>query len=245
MEQRINEEQYKAAFEGDLQNAALEHAMEIRKFEIDLYWKRAAYFWTFIGASFAGYGAVEGASTITNKAALTVPLSCLGLVFSVGWFCVNKGSKLWQENWENHVDLLEDKKIGPLYRIVLIREKPRNFKRRVIDLLTGPAALSVSRINQLISLYVTVVWAVLLVSALWPSFSAKYGGRFHWIEVASAMLTCIGFFSLGKTSLGTHRPIAFLRRTQIQGHAERAGSRSPGFSAENPRTGTSGTTRAE
>jgi hypothetical protein len=245
MEEQIYEEQYKAAFRGNLQEAALKHAMEIRKFEIDLYWKRAAYFWTFIGASFAGYGAVEGASAITNKAALTVPLSCLGLVFSVGWFCVNKGSKLWQENWENHVDLLEDKTIGPLYRVVLIRDKSKNFRGRVTDLLTGPARLSVSRINQLISLYVTIVWAVLLVSALCPSFSINHGRLYYWIEVASAMLTCIGFFSFGKTSLGTHRPIAFMRKTQIQGPVGRVDSPSPGMSVENHRTPSLGSIRAD
>jgi hypothetical protein len=220
MEERINKEQYEAAFAGDRQDAALEHAMEIRKFEIDLYWKRAAYFWTFIGASFAGYGAVEGASSITSKAALTVPLSCLGLVFSLGWFCVNKGSKLWQENWESHVDLLEDRKIGPLYRIVLMRDKPRTLKGRITDLLTGPAALSVSRINQLISLYVTVVWAILLISALCPSLSTNHGSWCYWIEVTAAMLTCIGFFSFGKTSRGVHRPIAFMRKTEIKDNAE-------------------------
>ena len=34
---------------------ALDHALDIRKFEIELYWKRAAYFWTFIAATLAGY----------------------------------------------------------------------------------------------------------------------------------------------------------------------------------------------
>lgn len=223
MTERINQDEYKAAFASGLQKEALEHALEIRKFEIELYWKRAAYFWTFIGASFAGYGAVEGSSGITDKAALTVPLSCLGLIFSVGWFCVNKGSKQWQENWENHVDLLEDEKIGPLYRIVLIRDKPKSRKGRLISFLTGPGALSVSRINQLISLYVTLIWTVLLLCALFPSFSANHGRWGQGIEVALAVLTCVGFFSLGKTSLGLHRPIALMRKTEIQGPADQIG----------------------
>jgi hypothetical protein len=92
---------------------ALKYALEIRSFEIELYWKRATYFWAFIGATFAGYGAVQ-ASSISPRQDLAVALSCMGLVFSFGWFCVNKGSKQWQENWENHVDLLEDEIIGPL-----------------------------------------------------------------------------------------------------------------------------------
>ncbi|QNR65148.1 hypothetical protein IAQ67_14620 [Paenibacillus peoriae] len=37
------------------QKKALEMALDIRKFEIDLYWKRATYFWAFIAATFAGY----------------------------------------------------------------------------------------------------------------------------------------------------------------------------------------------
>ena len=245
MEERINKEQYKNAFAGDLQDAALEHAMEIRKFEIDLYWKRAAYFWTFIGASFAGYGAVEGASGITDKAFLTVPLSCLGLVFSLGWFCVNKGSKLWQENWENHVDLLEDRKIGPLYRIVLVRDKPKNLKARIADLLTGPAALSVSRINQLISLYVTVVWVLLLISALCPSLATNHGRWCYWTEVIAALLTCIGFFGFGKTSLGVHRPIAFMRKTEIKDYADESVAPAPCMGTESQVPPPSASTRTE
>jgi hypothetical protein len=60
---------------------ALKYALEIRSFEIDLYWKRATYFSAFIGATLAGYGAVQ-ASSIPTK---SVALSCLGLVFSFGW----------------------------------------------------------------------------------------------------------------------------------------------------------------
>jgi hypothetical protein len=44
-------------------------ALDIRKFEIELYWKRATYFWTFIGATFAAYGAVQVASGPSGQAA--------------------------------------------------------------------------------------------------------------------------------------------------------------------------------
>src|SRR5277367_3518599 len=105
---RISEEDYKADF-ADIakKRKALEYALDIRKFEIDLYWKRATYFWAFIAAAFAGYG-------LTYKTAadlepwLSTVFSSLGLVFSVAWHLVNRGSKFWQNNWERHVDLLED-----------------------------------------------------------------------------------------------------------------------------------------
>lgn len=215
MTKKINQEQYDAAFAGK-RDEALEHAMEIRKFEIDLYWKRAAYFWTFIGASFAGYGALEASSASESvKTELSVPLACLGLVFSFGWFCVNKGSKQWQENWENHVDLLEDQKIGPLYRVVLFRPKASTLKGRVVQVLTGPAPLSVSRINQLISLYVTLIWAILLIGALFPKLTTEHQGLIHVAEILFALVTCAGYLGLGKTSLGVHRPVALQRETEI------------------------------
>ena len=39
----------------DLINKALEIALDTRKFEIELYWKRTGYFVLFIGAIFVGY----------------------------------------------------------------------------------------------------------------------------------------------------------------------------------------------
>ena len=39
----------------DLINKALEIALDTRKFEIELYWKRTGYFVLFIGAVFVGY----------------------------------------------------------------------------------------------------------------------------------------------------------------------------------------------
>ena len=69
---------------------------------VDLYWKRATYFWTFIAATLAGFFAIQ-ASSASNKGDMSFLLANLGIVFSVGWFCVNRGSKFWQENWESEV----------------------------------------------------------------------------------------------------------------------------------------------
>ena len=95
---------------------------------------------------------------------MSVLLANLGIVFSFGWFCVNRGSKYWQENWEYHVDMLENEINGPLYKVVMTRSEPSGTWERFVDVLTGPAPISVSKINQLISLFVTLMWFVLLVS---------------------------------------------------------------------------------
>jgi hypothetical protein len=178
---------------------ALKYALEIRSFEIELYWKRATYFWAFIGATLAGYGAVQ-ASSIAPKQDLAVALSCLGLVFSFGWFCVNKGSKQWQENWENHVDLLEDDIIGPLYKIVLGRPKSTGIITKIERFIAGPGPYSVTKINQMISLFVTVLWGYLLWITLhsprWPFKDGKYT-----LIIAMAVIACCLFLKLGKTDL--------------------------------------------
>jgi lipopolysaccharide export LptBFGC system permease protein LptF len=76
--------------EGSLRHAALAEAHKNRKFEIDLYWKRATYFWTFIAAAFAGYFLLQnGASNSTTS----FVVACLGFVFSLSWYFVNRGSK--------------------------------------------------------------------------------------------------------------------------------------------------------
>jgi hypothetical protein len=56
-----NRTEYLKLFSGkqtadDKQKDALKHALDIRKFEIELYWKRAAYFWTFIDLCFLSAG---------------------------------------------------------------------------------------------------------------------------------------------------------------------------------------------
>lgn len=45
-------------------------------------------------------------------------LISLGLIFSVAWTLAISGSKHWQENWEKHIDILEDYITGPLYKTI-------------------------------------------------------------------------------------------------------------------------------
>lgn len=50
-----NKQEYFNEFPESVRKDALKNILDIRKFEIDLYWKRATYFWTFIGATLGGY----------------------------------------------------------------------------------------------------------------------------------------------------------------------------------------------
>lgn len=130
---------------------ALEKAWGLRDFEIDLYWRRASYFWTIIAAIFAGYFL----SASSNREVLeTFTVACLGFIFSLAWYCANRAGSYWQRNWEAHVDILEDDIVGPLYKTV---RKPTEF--RLVN-LTGPYAFSVTQINVSLSLTVTAIWCV-------------------------------------------------------------------------------------
>lgn len=89
--------------------------------------------------------------------------AALGLVFSFAWYLVNRGSKFWQSNWERHVDLLEDITLGPLYKIVAVTQDNSGNNP-----LISPAQFSVSKINQILSVFVAAVWLLLFVRSLLP-----------------------------------------------------------------------------
>jgi hypothetical protein len=212
----ISQEQYEADFNGKKRKLALQHALDIRKFEIDLYWKRATYFWAFIAAAFVGYGAVETSTSGSSiRTDLAVCFSCLGIVFSFAWVCVNKGSKQWQENWENHVDMLEDKVTGPLYKIVMKRPKPQGWKEYVRHIATGPATFSASGVNQIISLFVTVVWVLLLWDALPPFLSTAPIRWMYVVLIVATVVACVSFLVLGRTYEDSYTHYARKRDTRI------------------------------
>lgn len=145
-----------------LLEAALEQARDARKFEIEMYWKRATYFWAFIAAAFVGYAAFFN----YRHAFAAFLMSMIGLVFSHAWYLANRGSKFWQENWENHVELLEDSVTGPLYKTIAQRPIPQKKEDQTFDdRWIGPLPLSVSKINGVVSMFVILIWAELALAA--------------------------------------------------------------------------------
>lgn len=168
---------------------ALELALDMRKFEITLYWQRTAYFWALIAAAFAGYFVVLGAEHLADRTFNAFCLACIGFIFSFAWFRVNRGSKFWQENWEHHVDLLEDTVCGPLYKTVLQGERPATLSFAWFD---GAAPVSVSRVNQWVSLFTLVVWAILAVVQVLPlNASAPVGWRYVAIVAATVVFSLL------------------------------------------------------
>ncbi|MFD2289225.1 hypothetical protein GJU39_21975 [Pedobacter petrophilus] len=127
---------------------ALERAWKNRDFEIDKYWSRATYFWAFIASTFAAYLSIASSENLddTTKLFLSFIIIIVGLFLSLAWNLVTIGSKKWQENWEKHIDLLEDAYTGPLYKTVLNQK-----------------TYSVSGINQMVSKFIISIWMFLLL----------------------------------------------------------------------------------
>lgn len=209
----ISEDTYREQFKADKAEKALEKALDIRKFEIDLYWKRATYFWTLNAGAFAGYAAVAHNPTPSETNLLLV-IACFGFVLSFGWYLVNRGSKQWQQNWEYHVDMLEDPVIGPLYKTVMMDHEPRGMNVKTLKhWLTGAGRFSVSKINIIISLFVVLIWLGLILRTIITT-DVKIPLFYLFLVVISASAIIL-MLLWGKTSLGDNEVEASLRATNI------------------------------
>src|ERR1700690_1948476 len=127
--------------------AARTLAHTIRQFEIELYWKRATYFWAFQLIAFAALGLLFKDGQITRLELLLIPAS-IGVTTAFAGLLTARGSKFWQENWEAHVDLLEDEAEARLTQVVLCSKSPQ---------------YSVSRVNESLLFLLMLGWIVVLV----------------------------------------------------------------------------------
>jgi hypothetical protein len=192
--------------------AALQLALDIRKFEIGLYWQRAAYFWALIAVAFAGYFAILGAEKLPDREYLAYIVSCIGLIFTWAWFLVNRASKFWQENWENHVDMLEDETVGPLYKTILQRP-PKN--RFVPQNPLSPLAISVSKINLLVSMFTLFIWAVLFCHSLPPFRRTEPVSWRHVVVGVASLLLMIAMRFITTTDFKPHARAVLKRQAKI------------------------------
>lgn len=136
----MNEEQ-----ENGTSTKRLDLAVDARRLEIELFWRRSLFFWGFIAAAFIALAATKG-----NHPRLALVVSCFGLVCSVCWSLANRGSKYWHEAWETKVHREEGAIGGRLFsRIEAVQDR-------------GPwlsaQRYSVSKLAILLSDYTCLAW---------------------------------------------------------------------------------------
>lgn len=184
---------------------ALNRAHTIRMFEIKMLWQRALYFWGFQGLiAFALGGTLESlypaCCTPTNKmpssfhVTLALALSVLGFLTALGLVFMNKGSKFIQENWEFHIDMLEDGIEGKLHKTILSDSKI--CKKCGCSCCGCQRQFSVSKLNQIASEIFAGAWFFMSLGLLplfhSPTFYNNLANGSHW-WVPPAF---IGFFAL-------------------------------------------------
>jgi hypothetical protein len=126
-----------------------EKAWESKQFEIENYWKRANYFWLFQVAAFTAYFGFLNSKIYDKGTEVLYAVIAIGFLTGLAWVLTNIGSKQWQENWEMHVNKLEDFVTGPLYKIG-----------------TNQWTYSVSKINLIVSIFITLIWVILAIKYL-------------------------------------------------------------------------------
>ncbi|HDZ2683781.1 TPA: hypothetical protein RSS55_005358, partial [Klebsiella pneumoniae] len=184
---------------------AYEKAWETRNFEIEMYWKRATYFWAFIASTFVGYFALISSENYIKYDRFNHVevyfLICIGFVLSLAWHFTNIGSKSWQRHWEVHVDLLEDAFTGPLYKTVYPK-----------------LTYSVSKINEIVSFVFVFIWFLLGIKYFFdqnlirPIAETK---SINWFVVVSTLMSLLVVFSMiyghGRGRFGS-RPVIMYKR---------------------------------
>jgi hypothetical protein len=126
---------------------ALQRAYQQRSFEIEHYWKRAGYFWGFQLAIFAAFGLIwREVGGPQQWGPLALAPSSLGILTALANRLSAGGSKFWQENWEKHIDMLENEFEGRLYKTVWLSDGTRQY--------------SVSKVNLSLSSYFVVFWII-------------------------------------------------------------------------------------
>lgn len=194
--------------------AALDRAHEIRIFEIGMLWKRALYFWGFQGVILIALGGVLNAaspqccepasvaySSMMETAALL--LSLVGFLTAFGLVLMNKGSKHWQENWEFHIDMLEEGNEGNLHKTILRGGGSRVF--------------SVSKLNQRTSEIFAVFWLIVLsIIGLWTAqipMTDVYYNRCFLIGIIGIFFVCGTIYLWrAKGNAGGKKTVTFKQR---------------------------------
>jgi hypothetical protein len=148
---------------------ALARAHDLRKFEIENYWRRATYFWAFQVAAFALLGLIWKDVGQLDRLALLVPAGLGAISAQVAWITA-KGSKFWQENWEAHVDLLEQEVEGRMTQVVLSKEG---------------AQYSVSAVNQHFMFLLMLGWVGIFVVVVIEPVEA-------WLRPHASTLALVG-----------------------------------------------------
>ncbi len=156
-----------------------------RDFEITNLWQRSVFLFGFILACFTGYGAILISLLTTGEQTVEYPtlanfieciIALIGLIFSVIWIMMAKGSKAWYEIYENAITKIENKNNKkdddskePQYLKMFDGYRMGNYCKQYKDYLddglfsTKGGKYSPSKLNIFIGQVLFVIWSICLL----------------------------------------------------------------------------------
>jgi hypothetical protein len=194
-----------------------------RNFEIEHIWHRAIFLSAFLLATYAGYGGLLVNVATAEKHWLSCQvlngiaffLSLVGLLFSVLWIMMAKGSKAWYEHYENAIEAYIEymKRMnafdGNAGEITESNVHHLPYfdtpKTDCCILTTEGGTYSVSKINIAIGHFSLLIWAILLLVhfviaiALWSpcgSFVALLTLMTNPVAMGLELAICIVLFCM-------------------------------------------------
>ena len=139
----------------DLDINLYDKVLELRKFEIENFWKRTLFFWGTIALIYAGFFNAN-----LNDYQIIIPL--IGLLFNLIFSLSTRGSKYWQEHWETIAVVYENELKFSLFSHDTQNLVNKNSK----SVLTKPYRFSVSKLTMLLSDLSVFLWLFLWIQQL-------------------------------------------------------------------------------
>ncbi len=128
-------------------------SLSLRNKEIDLFWKRGLFFWGFIASAFIGF-----ATLYKDNIGLSIIIACFGMICSFVLTLANRGSKYWQENWEQKAHRIADEILGKYF------SKEEEVMKKGMWLQAR--RYSVSKLAIALSDYLFGIWTIIVICQL-------------------------------------------------------------------------------
>lgn len=143
---------------------------KLRSFEISNLWQRSIFLSAMIVLLFTIYGYMISKAIDSDKQLLLLlneicsGISIIGLIFSIIWIMMAKGSKAWFEIYETRINEIESEEeldIDEKYTMKCANTKPDKLNNSLF--VTSAGAYSVSKLNIFIGQILLLIWIVATV----------------------------------------------------------------------------------
>lgn len=179
-----------------------------RDMEIELVWKRAVFLTAFMIAALASYG---GLLTAAVRKGFSLPLfygvtmcgigiSCVGVVLSLMWIMMSKGSKAWYEHYEQAISAFAVEYLLPPFDKLAAHDwlSIPNIKREKMlngILKTHGGTYSVSRVSVMVGQLALSIWSVLIISHILAYCFVVFDGGKWLVHPIGVLITIVLFLS--------------------------------------------------